>query len=85
LFAIGNGLMWPSFLALLSKHAGGRFQGAVQGFSGSVGSLASIVGLLVGGIIYGLLGSQVFLISAGLAFLVALLALRLVGSSGAPE
>ncbi len=85
LFSIGNGLMWPSFLALLSKHAGRRFQGAVQGFSGSVGSLASIVGLLVGGIIYGMFGSRVFLISAGLAFLVAVFALRLVGSGGAPE
>ena len=79
LFSIGNGLMWPSFLALLSKQAGSRFQGVVQGFSGSVGSLASIVGLLVGGIIYGMFGSQVFLISAGLAFAVAVLALRLVG------
>ena len=85
-FSLGNGLMWPSFLALLSKLAGSRHQGAVQGFSGSVGSLASIVGLLVGGVIYGVVGSQVFLVSAGLAFAVAVLALRFVGTAGAaPE
>ena len=84
LFSLGNGLMWPSFLALLSKQAGSRHQGAVQGFSGSVGSLASIVGLLAGGVIYGVVGSQVFLVSAGLAFVVAVLALRFVGSSPEP-
>lgn len=29
LFAVGNGLMWPSVLSLLSKHAGSTHQGAV--------------------------------------------------------
>jgi hypothetical protein len=28
LFAVGNGVMWPSVLSLLSKLAGSRFQGA---------------------------------------------------------
>ena len=85
MFSLGNGLMWPSFLALLSKQAGSRYQGAVQGFSGSVGSLASIVGLLAGGILYGILGGQVFLISAALAFVVSVLALRFVGGGDVPE
>ena len=85
LFSLGNGLMWPSFLALLSKQAGDRYQGVVQGFSGSVGSLASIVGLLVGGVLYGLVGGSVFLISAALTFVVAVLALRFVGAGGAPD
>ena len=31
LIALGNGLMWTSLMALLSKHAGAQ-QGAVQGF-----------------------------------------------------
>jgi DHA1 family tetracycline resistance protein-like MFS transporter len=30
LFALGNGLMWPSFLSILSKVAGETYQGAVQ-------------------------------------------------------
>ena len=82
LFSLGNGLMWPSFLALLSRQAGDQGQGAVQGFSGSVGSLASVVGLLVGGALYGIVGSEVFLVSAALVFVVATLALRFVGSGG---
>ena len=49
LFALGNGLMWPSVLSLLSKRAGATHQGAVQGTAGSLGSLASIIGLTVGG------------------------------------
>jgi len=34
LFALGNGLMWPSVLSLLSKRAGATHQGAVQGITG---------------------------------------------------
>ena len=41
-FALGDGLMWPSFLSLLSKIAGRKYQGTVQGFASSFGSLASI-------------------------------------------
>jgi len=39
-FALGDGLMWPSFLSLLSKIAGRKYQGTVQGFASSFGSLA---------------------------------------------
>ena len=53
LFSLGNGLMWPSFLALLANAAGERFQGAIQGFGSSVGSLASIAG----GILYETVGA----------------------------
>ena len=75
LFSLGNGLMWPSFLALLANAAGERFQGAVQGFGSSVGSLASIVGLIVGGILYETVGGATFIGSAGLTFLVVALVL----------
>jgi MFS transporter, DHA1 family, tetracycline resistance protein len=70
LFSLGNGLMWPSFLSLLSKAAGDRYQGAVQGLGGSVSSLASIIGLLLGGILYQAGGARVFFGSASLIFLV---------------
>ena len=36
LFAVGNGLMWPSIMSILSKRAGTAYQGAVQGVAGSV-------------------------------------------------
>ena len=78
LFALGNGLMWPSFLALLSKAAGGQYQGAVQGFASSAGSLASIVGLIAGGILYGILGAATLLGSALLIYLVFLLSFPLL-------
>ncbi|MFQ5541635.1 MAG: MFS transporter [Candidatus Binatia bacterium] len=77
LFALGNGLMWPSFLSLLSKVAGLQYQGAVQGLASSAGSLASIVGLIAGGILYGLLGAATLLGSALLIYLVFLLSFPL--------
>ena len=64
LLSAGNGLMWPALLSLLSKAAGARAQGAVQGFAGGSSAVASILGLLVGGVFYGMLGSAVFVLSA---------------------
>ncbi|MFQ5914736.1 MAG: MFS transporter [Nitrospinota bacterium] len=79
LFAIGNGLMWPSVLSILSRVAGEKYQGSVQGFAGSIGSLASIIGLIVGGILYGLLGTTTFLVAAGVILLASILSIRLLG------
>jgi MFS family permease len=66
LLAVGNGVMWPSLLAVLSRAADRSIQGAVQGFAGSAGAMASIAGLVLGGALYHALGSGVFLISAAL-------------------
>ena len=49
LLALGNGLMWPSIMAILSKTAESAYQGAVQGVASSIGAVASIAGLLLGG------------------------------------
>ncbi|HEX9691649.1 MAG TPA: MFS transporter [Gemmatimonadales bacterium] len=76
LLAVGNGLMWPSLLSILSKAARPSIQGAVQGIAGSSSAVASIVGLLVGGVLYGLLGGLVFPIATAVTagvFLMALL------------
>ena len=75
---LGNGLMWPSFMSILSKRAGSVLQGAVQGVAGSFGSLASIIGLIAGGLLYNLLGAATFLISAGIIFLVAVMSVKLL-------
>jgi MFS family permease len=64
LFAIGNGLMWPSVVATFSKTAGERFQGAAQGLAGSTGSLASILGLVGGGFAYQHLQRNTFLLAS---------------------
>lgn len=67
-FALGNGIMWPSVVSLVAAAGGERFQGSVQGLAGSAGSLASIVGLVGGGIAFGVFGAGTFLASAALAF-----------------
>ena len=78
LFAVGNGLMWPSFMSILSRRAGSKLQGAVQGVAGSFGGLASIVGLSLGGFLYNSIGGATFLISAGVIFIVFIMSFRLL-------
>ncbi len=78
LFALGNGLMWPSVLSLLSKHAGTTYQGSVQGVAGSLGSLASIMGLTIGGFLYHFLQGVTFLISSAVIFAVFIMSFQLL-------
>lgn len=78
LFAIGNGFMWPSFLSYLSRIAGNKLQGSVQGFASSFGSIASIIGLILGGLFYSIIGVSVFLISSFIIFLIVILSLKLI-------
>jgi len=75
LLALGNGLMWPSLLAVLSKTTDQRAQGAVQGLADSINAIASILGLLIGGLLFGVIGGQVFLLSAAMTIFVFLLTL----------
>jgi DHA1 family tetracycline resistance protein-like MFS transporter len=74
LIAIGNGLMWPPIVALLSK-ASGQHQGAVLGLVGSVSAGASILGLFLGGIMYPHAKGWLFVLSAGFIFAVIILSL----------
>jgi MFS family permease len=76
LLALGNGLMWPSVMSVLSKRAG-NYQGAVQGFAGGAGAVASIVGLLAGGLLYDELVQRIFLISAVIILATFFLSFRL--------
>ena len=72
--ALGNGLLWPSLLSLLSKAAGPWAQGAIQGIAGSLSAVASIVGLVAGGMCYGVLREGVFVLAAvivGVAWMVS--------------
>jgi DHA1 family tetracycline resistance protein-like MFS transporter len=82
LFAVGNGLMWPSYMSILSKRAGTVLQGSVQGVAGSFGGLASIVGLTMGGFLYNLVGGDTFLVSAGVIFTVFILSFKLLKMKG---
>jgi MFS family permease len=80
LFALGNGVMWPSFLSLLASLVSEDLQGEVQGFGASAGSAASIIGLVAGGVLYEAIGSTTFALSA-VAFLTAVIASLIMPSS----
>ncbi len=73
LLAVGNGVMWPTVLSLLSKAAGPVHQGGVQGLAGSLGAVASIAGLVLGGILFASVGPRVFWASAATALIVGLI------------
>jgi DHA1 family tetracycline resistance protein-like MFS transporter len=77
LFALGNGLMWPSYQAVLSKLGGDKQQGSVQGMANSSGSLASILGLILGGYFYGMIGPNIFLGAAAVMMIVFLASFRM--------
>jgi MFS family permease len=83
LFALGNGLMWPSFLSLLASAVDSSHQGEVQGYGASAGSLASIIGLVLGGLLYETIGASAFVVSFGCVMLVVFLSVGLVRPSGA--
>jgi MFS family permease len=68
-------------MALLSLATDREEQGAVQGFASSGGAVASIVGLLVGGLLYGVLGTGVFFLSFAITTVVVLLSIWLPARS----
>ncbi len=74
LLAVGNGVMWPSVLSSLSNAAGDLYQGSVQGVAGSLGAVASVGGLVLGGLLYAGIEARVFSVSAGVILLSVLLA-----------
>ncbi len=78
LFSLGNGLMWPSFLAILSRAGERKVQGSIQGLAASVGSLASIVGLILGGALFDVMGNATFFLSGVLFFFVFLLSFEFI-------
>lgn len=73
LLSLGNGLMWPSFLALLSRTGTSGTQGAIQGYGTSMGSIASMLGLVMGGILFEKIATLVFVIGSVIFLLIALL------------
>ncbi|MEM9075913.1 MAG: MFS transporter [Bacteroidota bacterium] len=72
LLSLGNGLMWPSFMARLSSLGNKNTQGAVQGYGTSMGSIASMMGLVVGGILFERITTMVFTFGAFIFILIVL-------------
>jgi MFS family permease len=81
LFAVGNGIMWPSYLSLLGQMGEASDQGYIQGIASSAGSLASILGLMIGGFLYSMFASTSFVIAAMVFIVVFVLALLLPGEA----
>lgn len=78
LMALGNGIMWPSFLAILAKSGTSKVQGTIQGYASSTGSLASIFGLVLGGILFNSVGPSIFVVSGVILFLIFLVSFQLI-------
>ncbi|MEM6801632.1 MAG: MFS transporter [Bacteroidota bacterium] len=76
----GNGLMWPSYLAILAETGDKANQGTIQGYANSMGSLASIFGLILGGVLFGIFGPQIFYIAAFFLLLIFFLSFQLLKS-----
>ena len=75
LLAVGNGLMWPSFLSILSSTGSREKQGLIQGYGTSMGSIASMMGLIIGGILFETIGTFVFILGAFVFFIITVLML----------
>ncbi len=69
LLSIGNGLMWPSFLSLLARSGSPKMQGAIQGYGNSMGSFASMLGLILGGLLFENITTMTFFIG-GMVFII---------------
>lgn len=82
LFALGNGIMWPSYLSLLGQMGEVSEQGYIQGIASSAGSLASIIGLVIGGFLYEFFDATSFGIAALIFIAVFLLAFMLPAAFG---
>jgi MFS family permease len=83
LFALGNGLSWPTFQARIANVAGPDAQGAAQGAAAGASSLASIFGLTLGSVLYRGLGAWLFVFAAGLFVALAFATRALFGHARA--
>lgn len=77
LLPLGNGVMWPLLMARLPLATEHEEQDAVQGFASSNGAVAGIVGLLVGRLLCGVLGTEVFFLAFTITMVVVLLGLSI--------
>ncbi len=74
--ALGNGLMWPSFLNILGSKGDVSIQGSIQGYGASMGSIARMTGLITGGILFEVWSTHLFFLAGGVFVLIFALAYR---------
>lgn len=85
IFAMGDGLLGPSITGLLTRGAGERAQGQVQGGNQAVQSLAIVLGPLLGGALYDRLGHAMPAIIGAALMILAVGAIRLALPYLSPE
>ncbi|MEO0898981.1 MAG: MFS transporter [Bacteroidota bacterium] len=77
LLSLGNGIMWPSFMAILGTKGNKDNQGTIMGYGNSMGSAASICGLVMGGLLFSYVGPVTFWIGGTAMFVIGALSLGL--------
>lgn len=81
LYGLGNGVMWPSYMTMLSKVGKQHMQGALQGIANGIGSFAAILGLVFGGGLLSILSKDMYFLSAGLLVFTSLIGAILLKKS----
>jgi MFS transporter, DHA1 family, tetracycline resistance protein len=76
-FVVGNGLMWPSFMSILSRRWI-KASRSSTGRCGSFGDLASIVGIFLGRFSYNSIGDFTFLIRTGVILVIFVMSFQLL-------
>jgi MFS family permease len=74
--ALGNGLMWPSFLNILGSKGDVSIQGSIQGYGASMGSIARMTGLITGGILFEVWNTNLFFLAGGVFAVIFALAYK---------
>ncbi|HKK87887.1 MAG TPA: MFS transporter, partial [Saprospiraceae bacterium] len=80
LLSVGNGVLWPSFMSVLSESSPPDKIGGIMGWGNSMGSLGSILGLLIGGFLYTHIGPRLFFLGSLLFLTVFILILFYFGN-----
>jgi DHA1 family tetracycline resistance protein-like MFS transporter len=83
LLALGNGMMRPPNLGLISLATPASEQGAVLGVTNSLSSLGRILGPVIGGYLYGVSSGGPFWSAGLLAFLALVMVMRSRAGAGA--
>lgn len=75
--AVGNGLSSPALSSLVSKQAPGHSQGRILGVNQSMGSIARVIGPLIGGFAFEFGIDTPFIVAAGILTIAVFVALRI--------
>jgi MFS family permease len=85
LLGAGLGLVFPSYIALMSNAAGSAVQGRIAGINASAQGLGFVIGPIAGSALYQLAPEAPYFLALGLVSIIALLAFVLRAPSASGE